>query len=215
MARQAPSADVVGEGECLKPFSVAALDLHDHGLTPIPLGGEDGKTPRVKTASMTRRPSRATLRKWAEQYPTANVGILTGLSSITVIDIDDQKLVPAMLERFGATPLQIGTPSGGVHLYYQSARERSCSLRNEDLAVDVKGLGGMVVVPPSVRPTGPYTGRQYRFLHGDWADLPNLPTLRPGSLSMAATSGRVVSLARVGRGRRNKSLFRYLLRQVR
>src|SRR5215203_6771818 len=87
-----------------------------------------------------------------------------------------------MLERFGETPLQTRTPSGGAHLWYRSSGEGCSNLHNEDLAVDIKGIGGQVVVPPSIRPSGVHAGRAYEFLAGSWDDLAGLPKIRPGSL---------------------------------
>jgi hypothetical protein len=188
------------------PFASAALDLHGLGLAPIPLGGADGKVPLVKHKD--RQPySRDTLNKFAASYPSANVGILTGPSRLTVIDIDDPALVDTMLARFGDTPLQVQTPSGGVHLYYRSSGEPSRTLRTEDLAVDIKGLGGMVVAPPSIRPSGPSKGKPYRFVKGDWQELSRLPTLCPDSLSTGSTTKQIRGSHRVPKGKRNNFLF--------
>src|SRR5438477_230821 len=74
------------------------------------------------------RPSLATLARWSERWPGCNVGIVTG-HRVTVIDIDDAGLIDEMIRRFGATPLQVGTPSGGLHLYYASSGERCGTLR--------------------------------------------------------------------------------------
>ena len=155
-------------GSCNKhrgPFAAVALELHKHGLVPIPLGGDEGNKPQVRFATLKRSPSRQTLEKWARQHGQANIGVLTGLSNLTVVDIDDPALLEAMLARFGNTPLQVETPRGGAHLYYRSGGERCADLRSEEgLAVDIKGLGGMVVAPPSIRPSGPHRGKQYGFV---------------------------------------------------
>jgi hypothetical protein len=38
-------------------------------------------------------------------WPTANIGILTGLSQVTVVDVDGPtELAVSMVERFGDTP---------------------------------------------------------------------------------------------------------------
>ena len=86
------------------------------------------------------------IKKEMAKNPTANVGILTGLSRLTVVDIDEPYLLDEMLERFEDTPLIIETPRGGFHLYYRSTGERNRQ-RLDGLKVDIRGIGGMVVVP--------------------------------------------------------------------
>ena len=119
------------------PFATAELELHDHGLAPIPLGGDPKidddaqrkrRKPLVRSKGLKHRHRRETISKWIDRFPAANVGILPGLSGITVVDIDDTRLIASMILRFGDTPLKTETPSGGVHLWYQSNGEPLSSL---------------------------------------------------------------------------------------
>jgi len=191
------------------PFADAALELHGHGLAVIPLGGDAGKVPLDRFAGWKGRPSRQYVESKINQHPTANVGVLTGLSGYTVVDIDDPALTDRMLARFGDTPLQIATPSDGRHLWYRSNGERCRNLRrSEGLAVDIKATGGMVVVPPSVRSTGKHAGKVYGFISGTWEDLRRLPTLKLGSL-YEGEGGRIV------KGTRNTLLHEHCLHQAR
>jgi hypothetical protein len=112
------------------PFGAAALDLAARGLAVIPVGGADGKVPLIAWANWRRPPGKNFLQKLACKHGAANVAILTGLSSLTVIDVDRADLADAMLERFGPTPLIAETPSGGRHHYYRSGGERSTTLRD-------------------------------------------------------------------------------------
>ena len=82
------------------PFADVAQDLRGRGLAPIPLGGDDGKVPLVKWRNLRWRHSRETLGRFVDNHPTANVGVLTGLSNVTVVDIDDVELVDAMAQAF-------------------------------------------------------------------------------------------------------------------
>ncbi len=197
----APPAPTLGP----TPFADAALVLWGHGLALVPLGGDDGKVPLVRWQTWKRRPGRQFLERLAGKNPTANVGVLTDLSGVTVVDIDAPKLMDRMLTRFGDTPLITGTPSGGVHLWYRSTGER-CRVRLDGLKVDIRGLGGMVVVPPSIRPTGQHAGKEYAFVKGSWDDLVRLPTVKPAALH---DSGVVYE------GERGVRLFRFLMHQVR
>jgi len=194
------------------PFADAALELRNHGLAPIPLGGDDGKAPvGVRFGNWKVLPGRQFLEQLVTEHPTANVGILTGLFGHTVVDIDDPndpELVDAMLARFGDTPLIIGTPSGGVHLWYRSNGER-CRVRLDGLKVDIRGKGGMVAVPPSIRPTGQHAGKAYVFLKGSWDDLVRLPAIKPAERAADQVEGKVYD------GERSDRLFSFLMHQIR
>ncbi len=201
------------------PFAAAAPELRQRGLFPIPLGGEDGKRPLIAQFTKMSKPSLATVEKWVERRPGVRIGIVTGaVSSVVVIDVDsdDPAVWAIVIECFGDTPLKIGTPSGGLHLYYRWNGERSQNLRPE-LPVDIKGTGGQVAAPPSVRLTGKHSGKAYTFYAGSWDDLAGLPRIKPGALE---TRERVaprrsdqvppvaVPLRAVGIGYRNNTLWR-------
>jgi hypothetical protein len=199
------------------PFSDAAPELCRHGLAVIPLGGADGKVPLVEWQKWPRPPGRKAIAELAAKFPSANIGVLTGLSGVTIVDVDEPAIVDDMLRRFGTTPLIMVTPRGGSHLWYRSAGERSTDLRaSEGLAVDVKAAGGLVAVPPSVAWAGPAAGRPYAFVAGSWADLATLPQVHPGSLPTIQPKGATVrTLRAVRHGLRNKTLLKVLLRKVR
>ncbi len=181
----ATTADIDAEGGTQSgPFGQAARVLYGYGLAVMPVGGEAGKRPLLKYRNLQHRPGREFIeKKLVPRFGAKNIGILTGpLSGVVVVDCDDPNAVSVMIERCGDTPLKISTPRGGVHLYYKWTSEGCANLRREGLAVDVKGAGGFVVAPPSIRPSGPYTGKAYELLSGSWADLCRLPPVRPGSL---------------------------------
>lgn len=204
------------------PFADSALSLLEFGLAVIPVEGTDGKKPLVKHWTKgTRRPTRDSITKLVQRHPSANVGVVTRLSGVTIVDVDDPQLAASMRSRFGDTPLIIGTPRGGVHLWYKHTGERCRNLReSEGLAVDIKGAGGFVVAPPSYARAGPDAGKVYEFISGSWSELANLPAIRPGSLEASqrednSTLGeKVEPLCAVRTGRRNGTLFKLLLKQA-
>lgn len=113
------------------PYFQHALKLWELGLCPIPCSG---KRPLVSWKQyQTTRPTRKTVLYRCDQFPTANIGILTGKNSgITVVDVDDLTITPEQVfERYGETPLIIQTPSGGLHAYY--AYQGECSGRLADI----------------------------------------------------------------------------------
>ena len=192
------------------PFGRAAQDYAAAGVAIIPCGGEDGKQPLVKWRQFKRLPGPRTLDRWRTRFANANVGILTGLSRLTVVDCDDPRVVDTMLAECGDTPLIAGTPRGGTHLYYRHAGEVS---RNGFApGVDVKAAGGFVVAPPSIRPD---TGKLYRFKRGSLAYLDQLPPPRAGSLPLASQPRHTANdQGWIPKGRRNKALLRLALRNA-
>jgi hypothetical protein len=150
------------------PFGREAIRLYQAGLAVIPC---DDKRPLIRYAGLTAPIGLDGLNRLVEKHPNANVGMLTGLSRITVVDIDDPANAATMVARCGDTPLKVRTPSGGFHHWYRANGEISSNLRREGLDVDIKGVGGLVVVPPSVRVSGEHTGRIYQLIEGSLADL--------------------------------------------
>lgn len=200
-------------------YQAAALAMLELGLAPIPAGGDEGKDViGVSRWNLWRRPpARALVSKLVGSHGGLNVGTVTGPASrITVVDLDPKgirdpkQMLADALARYGETPLIVETPSGGFHLYYRHSGE-GCPKPNP--GVEMKGAGGYVVTPPSVRVSGEHKGKAYRFKRGSWADLPSLPATKPAEASPSRET--VVPLGkRVPEGNRNEALFRYCLRQA-
>lgn len=170
-----------------------------------------------------------TLEQEAARRPTSNLGVSCGASGVTVIDIDssDPGVAVDVIQEFGETPVMVHTPSGGLHLYYRASGEGCGSFRQHPDAryrwpVDIKGKGGQVVCPPSVRPHG-----SYRFVRSsDWpepfAKLPLLPAGHPALAPFRRSETPVLSNVErlrpgaggpiVGAGSRNDVLRDHVLR---
>ena len=97
-----------------RPFADGALELWKHGLAVIPL---EGKKPPIKWGHIKNPPGPGFIKKMSEEHPHANLGIMTGLSNLTVVDIDAPHLLQPMIDRCGDPLIIIRTPSGGFHLY--------------------------------------------------------------------------------------------------
>lgn len=115
----------------------------------------------------------ATVRRWWEERPTANIGIATGEpSGIVVIDIDDPDSFEAFEADHGELPatLTVLTGGGGEHrIYRRPVGGLRNSARRLAPGVDVRGDGGYIVAPPSIHPDGD----RYRWLDNtDPVDLP-------------------------------------------
>lgn len=100
------------------------------------------------------------------KWPRAGVGIPTGADTqIIVVDVDTKKghgkdglaSLKKLERKHGKLPktLMAKTPSGGLHYYYAVLAD-GCRVQTSASkiapGVDIKGEGGMVLAPPSVRP---------------------------------------------------------------
>ena len=137
-----------------------------------------GKHPRVPRGLHAATADPEVVERWWARWPTANVGIRTGLESgLVVLDIDPRhggtRTIKTLLDRHGdlrAVP-RVRTGSGGWHLYFAHP---GTVVRNSagrlGPGLDVRGDGGYVIAPPSRHASG----HSYRW-EIDPATLPPLP----------------------------------------
>ncbi len=125
----------------------------------------------------------ARIQAWWRQHPHALIGVPTGINGCFVLDFDPRTDAETgeiwSLERLkGELEAQMGcalpqsvtamTQSDGVHLFLRQPPGDPIRNRgNLPQHVDVRGLGGYVIAPPS----GMASGARYRWLdRGDWRD---------------------------------------------
>lgn len=188
----------------------------------------------------------ATLRTWWRTDPAANIGIATGrMSQLAVIDCDVKGSANgiksfwdfAVSQGLFAEPLNglcvAETPSGGAHLWFRvTGRSIPIPERPGILpGVDVKGDGGLVVAPPSMKLVSA-GGREvkqegqvpvgYRWVTGCPCDAPYAPPAlldwirnAPGGFAEGGGTGEgdtpdeAEAIARgFERGSRNAQLYR-------
>lgn len=103
-----------------------------------------------------------TITAWWKKWPKAMIGVPTGAPiGVFVIDIDPKdgptaEEVLAAIEAAIGEPLPQGprvqTPRGGLHLYLAMPASAEIGNRTKVIpCVDVRGTGGYVIVPPSIR----------------------------------------------------------------
>ena len=195
-------------------FQQAAPAVLAAGLCPIPCGGDDGKRPLVRGWQGLRKPyGKNAVQKFQRQFPAANIGITCTPSRLVVVDIDQPGYFDEILSRFGDTPIIVGTPSGGFHLYYRAKGRchlpASCMPAMVSVVGDIKAHRAFVVAPNSVRPDG----RSYRFVKGSWSEISELPVFRDAD-QPRSTGVEVTALRRVTEGSRNDATFRYAMQQA-
>ena len=146
------------------------------------------------------------IRAWWKKWPLAMVGLATGHGRLFVVDfdprVDEATGEEWTLERLkGELEAQLGTalpptlaartPSGGVHLYFLWPDDGGEPIRNRGnlpTHVDVRGLGGYVIAPPSVMEDA----RRYRWLRG----------LGPDDVEIVEAPAELVAVLRAPKGRK-------------
>lgn len=210
------------------PFADGWRALHDAGGVPVVVKANTNEA-QLKGWQKIGRYKPETLAGLATKHPNANLGVSCGASRITVVDLDteDLNLMRYVLGELGDTPLIVRTPRG-LHLYYATAGEGCGSFSNHPdqawsrIKGDVKGIGGQVVAPPSVRPGG-----TYEFLRcATWVpfdELPAIPADHPAMLPFRTGRGvtgrasttlhslREAPISRADSGGRNDHLYRRVL----
>ena len=123
-----------------------------------------GKVPMVKWRDeATTDPAK--VAAWWRRWPTANIGMPTGIRW-DVIDVDGPPGYQShgLLREQGRLPERLGmawTPRGGMHIYIAPTGQGNAAGYMPGL--DYRGLGGYVVLPPSWGANG----RQY-----EWDTMP-------------------------------------------
>lgn len=202
-------------------YREAARTAWSAGLNPIPLWAS-GKPMEEWAPFQEARIDHAQVEEWcrSRRHYRANLGsTLGGPTGLCVVDVDDPDFIDAALDRFGWTPAQVATPSGGRHLYF--ANPGNIATRNarrftgaDAMPLDILGNRGFVKLPPSQR-----KGTDgYRWHVGDWEALSGLPEPNPGSIPEKALEapgrppgGSTRPPETVLDGERGEALFRHLL----
>lgn len=137
----------------------AALELAGRGMPVFPC------RPRAKEPLTGHGFEEATtdsvqLEAWAADYPEANFAIATGKAGLLVLDVDprhggDESLHELEREH-GELPRapRVKTGGGGEHIYFLNPNGIGCSAGRLGPGLDVKAVGGYVLAPGSLHPSG-------------------------------------------------------------
>ena len=143
----------------------AALGYAARGFSVIPCKVA-GKAPRCNWKKyQTEKASDDQIREWfadCDEAETA-IGIVTGkISGVTVLDLDDLALVPAIKAKGIGSPLASRT-GRGLHLIYSyEPRIKTTTGFQGMKSVDIRNDGGYIIAPPSPHSSG----KTYKFLNG-------------------------------------------------
>lgn len=119
-----------------------------------------GKHPRLSDWEAQASIAPDQLRAWWHKWPTANIGGAPGKSGLVTFDLDSYKEVYGddsdlftMADKQTATQISGG---GGEHLVYKMPAGKAYTNANNTLppGIDIRGVGGMLVLAPSLHPSG-------------------------------------------------------------
>jgi putative DNA primase/helicase len=235
--------------QLIRPTQEAALECGSRGWHVFPGRIKDGSKRSFVAGKANGGPrwgattDADTIRDYWEQFPNALLGITTGPDSgFFVIDADTPEghakdgvgTLRQWIEEHGDLPhtIEATTPSGGWHVYFKWPDDLEVRNSESKLApgIDVRGEGGMVLAPPTIKPG---TDKAYRWKHPpsifeladcpEWlmnkireAQAPKLserakvsaPTidLGPGVWGERALQGELAVLLAAPEGTRNSSL---------
>jgi|GEM_PF-1393337 len=105
----------------------------------------------------------AQIAAWWKKWPSALIGLPTGATSgIDVLDIDGQTgegSLAALLAEQGELPptRSARTGGGGTHYYFRADERIKNSTNKLGKNIDTRGVGGYIIVPPSISAKGAYT----------------------------------------------------------
>lgn len=150
----------------------AATKYLNHGLACIPLWPDARKNPHLSSFQEfhSRLPTWREWQRWANKWPTANIGLITGYwLNYVCLDFDDELSHDVWLKKWGqkaAAGTSQASPNTwevktrrGYHVWFQTIQEPGASriFIKDGLEVLLRAKGGYCIVPPSIHHTGtPY-----------------------------------------------------------
>lgn len=147
----------------------AALGYLARGWSVVPVAPR-AKRPIVRWQPFqSKAPDEELIRAWFERWPDANISIVTGaISGIVVLDVDPkhggEASLTALEARHGPLPRTVEsiTGGGGRHIYFAHPGREVRNRAAMAPGLDLRGDGGVIVVPPSIHPSG----KPYRWRNG-------------------------------------------------
>lgn len=143
-----------------------------------------GKHPLTRNGLKDASNEESKINEWWSNYPTANLGILTGsVSGFVVLDIDKDhggyESLKTLQESYETIPTTRQTESGGggLHIYFACTK----TLKNRVgilPGIDFRGDGGYIIAPPSTH----ITGKKYLWVD-ESIDIAPLPLWLEGLVS--------------------------------
>ncbi len=166
------------------------------GLSLIPIGAGQKKSPIPWKVYQERVPTEEELTEWIDHFP--GLGVVCGPISgnLEVLDLEAaapleefhrevERRAPGLLARFP----RVRTPTGGRHLPYRcdviEGNQKLAADEHGKTLIETRGTGGQVLSPLCLPETHP-SGKPYKLLAGDLTEIPTItPKERETLLSVA------------------------------
>lgn len=194
----------------------AAMEYLSFGWSIMPLIKKT-KNPSIKWKELQNRLLTSDEAKRYFNNTEVGIGLICGqLSGIVVIDLDLYKEHAKIINL--DTPVKVRTGGGGLHGYFKY-KPGTRNKVNTELAADIRGEGGYVVLPPSIHPNG----NQYKWEIAEGLTLKDaisqIPELSEELLEWMSKNhlteqegfGKkfdITSAVALGEGSRNDTLYR-------
>ena len=188
------------------------LQLLIYSLFPVDLT-KDEKGKWVKKPAVpwkeyqTRLATDEELHQWFDSQKHNGLGLATGkISGVVVLDVESTAKEEDVV---GLNSNIISkTISGGKHFYYKWNHEIRNTVKIRNKAIDFRGDGGYVVLPPSSSESAEYSWYKWKGQIADLSPLPesiekNLTASREISIIKAPTSDKEL-FSQAGLGERNQ-----------
>jgi len=150
-------------------------------------------------------------KKWWTLDPKANIGLVTGeISGTVVVDIDSKEGYENVIKVIGADNIKntliAKTGGGGYHLFYKHPNDGKKIANSVGIfhGVDIRADGGIIVLPPSIH----HTGNVYMWLNNN--EIQPLPKDLEDILSKPRGKGLTKEdwETSIGKGSRNQEMTR-------
>lgn len=161
------------------------------GVSILPISMDGSKAPAIPSwkTFQSERPTESQIREWFSE--PKGFAIIAGKISgnLEILDFDDPEAFPAWkqavevqrTELLESLPI-VKTPSGGFHVYYRCETPPPGSKRlaqkdgengKPEIKIETRGEGAYAIAPgspPAVHPTG----KPYKLIQGNLADIPTI-----------------------------------------
>lgn len=143
----------------------AALRYTNAGVAVIPLWPDRRKNPKLTSYSefYERLPTRGEWARWAQVWPDANIGLITGYWGLVALDFDDFESYQAWDCGLKGQTWTVRT-GRGYHVWFRIDCDPGASrnyTKDGGGEVLLRARGGYCIVPPSMH----HTGTRYKTVH--------------------------------------------------
>lgn len=151
----------------LSDMGIAAQVIAGMGVKILPFSQQKKPYPGFSNWGSRATTDKEIIRQWWTIWPDACIAAPTGrINGFWVVDLDTGQgkqgleSLAELEKQFGLLPatMIVRTPTGGLHYYFKTPEGIDIPTTASVFApnLDTRGEGGLIIMPPSVRPDGKY-----------------------------------------------------------